>query len=68
VALAQYLNDTLPRASRMPFDGIVFHYEPLAFAKWLNNATWASEWPKFKVTDADGEAVSLPPRPRSRRV
>jgi hypothetical protein len=68
VVLGQYLDGNLPRTARIPLDGFVFHYEPLAFAKWLNGVTWASEWPKFEVTDAAGAAVPRPARPRSRRV
>ncbi len=51
VAIAQYITGTLQRASRIPLDGVTFHYDPRAFAKWLNGVTWGSEWPKFKVTD-----------------
>jgi hypothetical protein len=68
VAIAQYLDGSLPRASRLALDGLAFHYEPLAFAAWINGVTWASEWPKFEVTDAGGTPVPRPARPRSRRV
>jgi hypothetical protein len=68
VVIAQYLDGTLPPAARVPNDGNVFHYRPLEFAKWLNGVTWASEWPKFEVTDAGGTAAAKPARPRSRRV
>jgi len=68
VALAQYINGTLPAGDRLPLDGFVQHYRPLEFAKWLNGVTWTSEWPKFRVTDAASNPVTRPARPRSRRV
>lgn len=68
VVLAQHVDGTLPGADRLPLDGITFHYRPVDFAKWLNGVTWASEWPKYEVTDAAGTSVPRPARPRSRRV
>jgi N-acetylmuramoyl-L-alanine amidase len=62
------LHPTLPQDGRLSTDGWAFHYRPLDFMRWLNYITWASEWPKYKVTDADGNAVPQPPRPRSRNV
>ena len=68
VVVAQLLDGVLPRDAQLPNSGVVWHYRPLEFAKWINGVTWASEWPKYEVTDAAGNAVPRPPRPRSRRV
>ena len=68
VAQAQALEASLIAAERLPPNGIVFHYRPLEFAQWINDVTWSSEWPKFKITDAAGNEVARPARPRSRRV
>jgi hypothetical protein len=48
--------------------GGAWHLRPLDFMRWINGVTWASEWPKYQVTDANGVDVPRPPRPRSRRV
>jgi len=48
--------------------GWAWHLRPLDFMRWINGVTWASEWPKYQVTDANGAEVPRPPRPRSRRV
>jgi N-acetylmuramoyl-L-alanine amidase len=68
VARAQALEASLVAGERLPPNGIVFHYRPLEFAAWINDVTWSSEWPKFKITDAAGNAVARPARPRPRRV
>jgi hypothetical protein len=69
VALVQHLDASLSGDARLPFSGVVFHYQPLDFAKWINDVTWTHEWPKYQVVDAAGNAVTPPPvRPRSRRV
>jgi hypothetical protein len=68
VAQAQALEASLAAGDRLPRNGIVMHYRPLEFATWINEVTWSSEWPKFKITDAAGAAVARPARPRSRRV
>jgi hypothetical protein len=52
----------------LPYDGNVYHLRPLDFMRWLNKTTWASEWYKYRVTDAAGNDVALPARPRSRRI
>jgi hypothetical protein len=65
------LHPTLPGHGQLNAAGFAFHYEPLKFMRWLNEITWASEWPKFQVTDAAGTAVPQSPdhlRPRSRLV
>jgi hypothetical protein len=65
------LHPTLPGPGQLNAAGFAFHYEPLKFMRWLNEITWASEWPKFQVTDAGGAAVPQSPdhlRPRSRLV
>jgi hypothetical protein len=69
-ALTQ-LHPTLPGPGKLNALGYAFHVEPLKFMRWLNEVTWASEWPKFQVTDAGGAPVPQSPdhlRPRSRRV
>jgi N-acetylmuramoyl-L-alanine amidase len=63
-----FMHPTLPAGGKLNQEGHAFHYRPLDFMRWLNETTWASEWPKYKVTDADGNAVPQPPRPRSRNV
>jgi hypothetical protein len=69
VALMQRLDATLPADARLPIMGNVIHYRPIDFAKWLNQVTWASEWPKYEVTDAAGQPIPLlNRRPTSRRV
>ena len=70
-SLVTRLHPTLPGHGQLNAAGFAFHYEPLKFMRWLNESTWASEWPKYKVTDAAGAAVpQLPdhPRPRARNV
>ncbi|SLM47441.1 protein of unknown function [Nitrospira japonica] len=70
-SLVTRLHPTLPGHGQLNAAGFAFHYEPLKFMRWLNETTWASEWPKYKVTDAAGAAVpQLPdhPRPRARNV
>jgi len=70
-ALNTALHPTLPASARMNREGYAFHMQPLDFMRWINHLTWASEWPKYQVTDANGAAVPLAPnhlRPRSRRV
>lgn len=65
------LHPTLPGHGQLNAAGFAFHFEPLKFMRWLNETTWASEWPKYQVTDAAGAAVpQLPdhPRPRSRNL
>jgi N-acetylmuramoyl-L-alanine amidase len=61
----------LPGHAQLAADGYAFHFRPLQFMRWLNEATWASEWPKYKVTDAAGVPVPMAPdhlRPRTRNV
>jgi hypothetical protein len=69
-ALTQ-LHPTLPGHGKLNLPGYAFHVEPLKFMRWINEITWASEWPKYAVTDAAGAAVPQAPdhlRPRSRNV
>jgi hypothetical protein len=68
-ALVTQLHPTLPGHARLNSAGFAFHFEPLKFMRWLNETTWASEWPKYQVTDAAGNPVPQAPdhlRPRSR--
>jgi hypothetical protein len=53
--------------AQLPADGMVWHYHPLGFMTWLNRVTWQSEWPKYRITDARGQAMPTPPRPPHRR-
>lgn len=64
------VHPTLPPAARLNINGFAFHLRPLEFMAWLNGVTWASEWPKYRMTDANGAPVPLAPLqvPRSRRV
>lgn len=68
VALAQHLDPSIPRDARLPFGGNVLHYQPIDFARWINDVTWKSEWPKYRAVDAAGVAVPRPARPRTRRI
>jgi hypothetical protein len=61
VATTQEWDVRVPARSRLPFFGQVFHYDPLTFMQWLNEVTWASEWPKYRIPGA------IQP-PRDRRV
>jgi hypothetical protein len=56
-----------PVTAKLPADGRVFHYDPIDFMQWLNNLTWTSEWPKYRVR-AGGAAAARPAAPRPRRV
>jgi hypothetical protein len=51
----------------LPADGVLWRYPMLPFLKWINDVTWASEWPKYRVTNASGNPVSRPAKPRPRR-
>jgi hypothetical protein len=53
--------------AQLPADAVVWHYHPLGFLAWLNELTWKSEWPKYRVKDAAGAAVPVPARPPPRR-
>jgi hypothetical protein len=66
--LAQLWNVTLPADAVLPADARVYHYRPLDFVRWINDVTWASEWSKYRVKDASGNALPRPNKPRSRRV
>ena len=59
----------MPVSAKLPLDGRVYHYPPIDFVQWLNDVTWSSEWPKYRVTDATPPApVARPATPRARRV
>jgi N-acetylmuramoyl-L-alanine amidase len=49
----------LDRDADLPADGMAWQYPMTAFLKWVNETTWASEWPKY------GADVPMP-RPHSR--
>jgi hypothetical protein len=57
----------LPISARLPWNGVVWHYRPHDFLRWLNIATWRSEWPKYRVT-IGGNPAPAPLVPRPRRV
>ena len=67
VARAMALDPNTIAVNRLPDDGNVFHYQPFDFLRWINSVTWQSEWPKYQVHDAGGNAQAAPPQPRSRR-
>ena len=54
-------------AKHLPVDGVVWRYPMLNFMGWVNRATWASEWVKYRVKDENGVPVARPGKPRSRR-
>lgn len=66
VAQAQALDDQMSAMDRLPLNGEVVHYSPATFMAWLNDVTWASEWPKYQVKDASGNPAGRPAAPRSR--
>jgi hypothetical protein len=68
VAAAMLLDTALPEQARLHREGWVHHFRPLDFMRWLNEVTWASEWPKYQVKKPDGTEATRPKRPRSRRV
>jgi hypothetical protein len=57
----------LAAGDKVPASGLVYHYAPLDFMRGLNGVTWASEWPKYRVTDG-GANVDRPDQPRARRL
>ena len=50
----------------LPADGLVYSYPVTGFLDWLNQITWSSEWRKYEVVDATGNAVAAPNRPKTR--
>jgi hypothetical protein len=64
VAATRFESDA---AKHLPGDGLVWRYPMLSYLRWINGATWASEWIKYRVKDATGAPVARPARPRSRR-
>jgi hypothetical protein len=43
----------------LPADGVVQQYQVVEFLLWINDITWASEWPKYLLAgDRPGEPVS----------
>ncbi len=67
VARAMTADPRIVAADRLPENGQVFHYQPFDFLRWINTITWKSEWPKYEVRDAAGQAQPSPAIPRSRR-
>ena len=66
---AAVLGSAHAAASKLPVDGLVYHYEPIDFMQWLNDLTWSSEWPKYRVTGGNPAVpIPRPVTPRSRRV
>jgi hypothetical protein len=68
VAHATSLDTRLTPDAQLNPRGWAYHVRPLDFMRWINGVTWASEWPKYRVTDQNGAEVPRPPRPRSRLV
>lgn len=69
VQVRQFWDLRTPPASKLPVDGLVYHYEPIDFMQWLNDLTWSSEWPKYRVTGGNPAVpIPRPVTPRSRRV
>ncbi|MEO8337420.1 MAG: hypothetical protein ABI664_20755 [bacterium] len=52
VAQTHAFDVRLPAAARLPMNGQVVHYDPVTFMKWINDLTWASEWPKYRIAGA----------------
>lgn len=50
---------------RLPFDGVVYHYDVVEFLAWINNITWNSEWLKYGIVDP--VHVGAPARPKTRK-
>jgi N-acetylmuramoyl-L-alanine amidase len=50
----------------LPADGIVYSFPMTGFLDWINAITWGSEWLKYEVVDAAGNAVAAPQRPQTR--
>jgi hypothetical protein len=67
VAGAQQWDVRVPATTRLPLNGIVYHYRPLEFAQWINDVTWASEWSKYRVVSAANPWGARPAAPRNRR-
>jgi hypothetical protein len=68
-AIQSQLWDTRVSANAtLPLSGIVHHYDPLDFIRWINDVTWTSEWPKYRMVTAAGDDLPRPARPRRRRV
>ena len=53
-------------ATDLPKSGIFWQYSMTNFLKWINDITWASEWPKYGAVDSSNVPLPLPPRPNSR--
>jgi len=68
VAHATMTDASLPPDSQMDVGGWAFHFQPSDILRWINDLTWRSEWLKYRVTDDQGNDMSCPVRPRSRRV
>lgn len=69
VPIRQFWDLLTPPNAKLPLDGFVYHYAPIDFMQWLNDLTWSSEWPKYKVmtTATPPAPVARPPAPRPRR-
>ena len=55
--VALSLSAVLPPQALLKRDGMAFHIPPLDFMRWINEVTWASEWPKYKVRNPNGTEV-----------
>jgi hypothetical protein len=61
VQSSQTFDVRTPEAAKLPRGGNVFHYSPLDFMEWINDVTWTSEWPKYRLAGPR-------PAPRGRRI
>jgi len=55
-----------PEDGRLPRGFGEVHYDPDSFMQWLNDRTWHSEWPKYRLKDAAGAPLATPAQPRPR--
>ena len=68
VQMRQHWDLCTPPSAKLPPNGRVYHYQPLDFMQWLNDLTWSSEWPKYRITSGTPAApAARPTTPRPRR-
>lgn len=63
------LDARLASEARLDPAGWVWHYRPHDFMRWINQATWRSEWPKYRLQDTSVTPhvpLPLPARPQPR--
>jgi hypothetical protein len=68
VSTAQLWDVQTPQDAKLATDGRVYHYSPINFIQWINDVTWTSEWPKYRVVSGTPPApVARPAAPRNLR-